>query len=262
MFKPERGRRYDMPVVFGDSEIPGQTKMREIRNIAHSFRSDAAALAEFVPYHFDLTESAKVTVSSAMNLGVDWLGGRDYHVARVMVEVETDHAGQRLRAPYHLVLWETDAHPIIAGREFQGYAKIPGEIPAHEHSGTTAAFECSEYGTRLFRVDVGDISPVSDDVLASAGLVEESVMFGWKYIPGPGGIVDVDYATRLVTRNEVLSMSTGVSTLTLDSPTWEQCPFSARIIEALAALPVLEVHPAVVMTSSGLLDREAVERIG
>jgi hypothetical protein len=258
MFTPQPGRRYDMPAVFGSPEMAGQIKFREIRDIAHSFRSDPAALEALVPYHFSVADSAKVTVSSSMNLGVDWLGGRDYNVARVMVEVETDYAGERVRAPYHLVLWETDPHPVIAGREFQGYAKIPGEIPDHELGDETAAFECFEYGNRLLRVDVSDVTPVIDEV----GKAGEWISFGWKYIPGPGGAIDADYPTRLVGYSEVLAMSTGVSTLSFDSPTWELCPFSARIVETLAALPVLEVAPAVVKTTTGVLYRDAVERIG
>jgi hypothetical protein len=58
-------------------------------------------------------------------------------------------------------------------------------------------------------------------------------------------------------------MATGVSTVAFDLPTWEQCPFSSRIVRALAELPVVQTLPATVMVSTGSqLDRAASSRLG
>lgn len=262
MFKPEPGKRYDMPAVFGVSELRGQVTFGESHMIAHSFRTDKAALEPLIPYHFSPAESAKVIIFSRMLIDVDWLGGRNYHLVRVAAEVNAKDGDRVITAPYGLVVWETDSHPVIAGREYLGHSKIVGEIPEHERSDDTAAFECYEYGTRLLRCEVSHIAPVGDDAIAQANSVGDKVTLGWKYIPGPNGTVDADYPVKSITRGQVSEMWTGVSTITFDRPTWQQCPFSARIIQTLSALPVVEVLPATLTVSKGeVLDRDATSRL-
>jgi hypothetical protein len=260
--KPEPGVRYDMPVVFGPSEMPPQTTYGGKRAITHSFLTDPKAVEPLVPYHFTLASPAKISVIGRVHEGVDWLGGRSYNSVRVSLDVEARHNGEVLRGPYGLVIWEGDPRPAIVGREYLGTSKIIGEVPDHESGDGTAAFECFEYGTRLLRVDVSDITPVSDDVLARRNSGGDTVTLCWKYIPGPGGTVDADYPIKMVSRGNVATMATGVSTLTFGDPTWQQCPVSHRIIKTLAELPVLEVLPASLTTSAGsVLDREASARL-
>jgi hypothetical protein len=262
MFKPEAGVRYDMPVVFGPSELRPQANFGETRTITHSFLTDPAVLAPMIPYHFKLAEPAKVIIGGHMQLDVDWLAGRPYHIVRAATEVERMVDGEKVRAMYSLVIWESDSRPVIAGREFLGLAKITGEIPAHERSEDQAAFELYEYGTRCLRVDVSDIIPVDqatvDEINRTSG---DTITFGWKYIPGPGNTVDVDYPVKMISRGTLLSMAKGKSSVTFDSPTWEQCPHAKRYIDTLRTLPVLEVLPATLMVKKSQLDRGASSRI-
>jgi hypothetical protein len=260
MFKPEPGQWYEMPTMFGTSVLPPLTRYKETRSIAHRFRTEPSAIEPYVPYHFTLTEPATVTIVSNMLIGVDWLAARNYTTVRVAVDVEGRDGGDVVRGPYGLVVWESDPRPVIAGREHLGISKIVGEVPDHVRTDDTAVFECYEYGNRLLRGEVTDIVPVEIDPedQAKRGM---SIVFGWKYSPGPGGIVDSDYPTKMVTRGTILSQATGVSSVTFDHPTWEQCPISARIIEHLAALPVVEVLPATVTVSVGTLDRAASARL-
>jgi hypothetical protein len=262
MFKPEPGRRYEMPAVFGPSELLGQVTYRETRLIGHKFRTDPAVLEPLIPYHFGLAEPATVTIESRMMIGVDWLAGRDYHSVRVSVDCEARDGDAVLRGPYGLVVWESDPRPILVGREYLGISKIMGEIPAHERGTDTAAFECYEYGTRLLRVDVSDITPI-DDSPAPPG--SESVTLGWMYMQGPGSVPDADYPTKMVSRvgSTPIKRWTGTSSLTFDHPTWEQCPISSRIIGVLATIPQLEVLPATLtLRVGGALDRAASARLG
>jgi hypothetical protein len=262
MFKPEAGRRYDMPVVFGPSELLPQTRVGEARAISHTFLTDAAALEPLIPYHFKLAEPAKVTIGGHMNLDVDWLAGRAYHIVRATAEVERVVDGETVRAGYSFIIWESDSQPVIAGREFLGLAKLTAEIPAHERTDDRAAFELYEYGTRCLRVDVSDITPVDQTVVDEINKNRQDLVhFGWKYIPGPGNTVDVDYPVKSISRATLISMAHGTSTLTFDSPTWEECPHAKRIIDTLRALPVLEVLPATLTVSQNSLDRGAATRI-
>jgi hypothetical protein len=262
VFKPEAGVRYDMPVVFGPSELRPQANFGETRAIFHSFLTDPAALEPMVPYHFKLAEPAKVVIGGHMLIDVDWMAGRDYHIVRAAIEVERVIDGENVRALYSLVVWENDSRPVIAGREYLGLAKITGEIPPHEYADDRASFELYEYGTRCLRVDVSDIVQVEqaevDHINATRG---DTITFGWKYIPGPGNTVDADYPVKMVSRGQLHSMAYGKSAVTWDHPTWEQCPFAHRIIETLSALPVLEVLPTRLTVSKGTLDRGASSRI-
>ncbi len=262
MFKPEQGRRYDMPVVFGPSPLGGRATYASRRAISYSFRTDPAALEPLIPYHFRLAEPATVIVHSSMLIGVDWLAGRNYHTARVSVQVEAKDGGEILRGPFHLVDWESEPRAVIAGREYLGLAKIVGEIPEHEQNGDTAAFECYEYGTRLLRVQVSNLRQISEGELDRRNGGGDFITLGWKYIPGPGGTVDADYPVKMVSRGRADTMWTGDGSVVFDQPTWEQCPTSARIMPALAGLPVLESLPATVVTAvGGILDRAASARL-
>ena len=260
MFKPEAGQWYEMPAMFGKSVLPPQTTYDEVRSIAHRFITDASALEPFVPYHFRLAEPATVTVIGNTLIGVDYLAGRNCQTVRVSIDAEYHQGGDVLRAPYGLVVWESDPAPVIAGREHLGISKLVAQVPEHERGEGSAAFECYEYGTRLLRVDVSGLTSV--DLGPEPAREAEWVTLGWKYSPGPGGTVDADYPTTMVARTTVRRRWTGTSAIKWDRPAWEQAPISARIIDALAALPVVEVLPATVTHTVGTLDRAASARLG
>jgi hypothetical protein len=262
MFKPEPGRRYDMPVVFGPSEIGGRTSFAETRTLTHTFLTDPGALEPLVPYHFTLSEPARVVIASSMILGVDWLAGRNYHNVRVSVHVTARHGDALVTGPFHLVDWESDPRPVIAGREYLGIPKIVGEIPEHERGADRAAFECYEYGTRLLRVEITGLAPASEEALARQNSGGDTITLGWKYIPGPGGTVDADYPTMMVSRGKTDLMWLGNGCVVFDQPTWEQCPLSSRIMKKLGELPVIDVRPATLtVRKGGILDRDGSARL-
>jgi hypothetical protein len=262
MFKPEPGLSYDMPAVFGPSLLGGQTTYASRQAISYTFRTDPAALEALIPYHFSVAAPATVTVHSSMLIGVDWLAGRNYHTARVSALVEARDGGPTLRGPYHLVDWESEPRAVIAGCEYLGIAKIVGEIPEHERSEDAAAFECYEYGTRLLRVEVADLRAVSIEELDRLNSGKEFVTLGWKYIPGPGGTVDADYPVKMVSRGKTDAMWTGSGSVVFEQPSWEECPTSSRIMQALTALPVLESLTATLsVAAGGILDRAASARL-
>lgn len=261
MRRPSEGERYDMPVVFGRSNLPNVSTIDRIKTLALSFTTEAGALARFIPYHFALpdTDTPVVTISSSMNIGVDHMGGRQYNVVRVMTDVVARGSdGKRFTAPYHLVIWENATAPIIAGREFQGYAKVAAEIPDHETGETGGRFRLLDYGTELLSGEIHAAEPVP---LGAGAEEKPAVAVGWKYIPGPGNIADLDYPTRLVAYRKVLSMRRGNGELRLGTPDWQASPISSRIIEALHSLPVVEMKPAVMTEATSRLARDEVERI-
>lgn len=250
-----------MPVVFGPSRMEAVTVSEHVRTTALSFLTTEESIKPLIPYHFDTVPDPVVTIVSLMNSGVDHMAGRSYNAVGVMVDVIAHGENGPFRAPYHLVIWENDCNPIIAGREFQGYAKIFGEIPDHRYEGDRASFELREYGNRLLEVEVSGLQDVPDEELQRIRSVNRSVMVGWKYITGPGNACDADYPTMLVAYPEVQSARRGVGRLSLDEPTWEQCPTSSRIINVLRKLPIVEMRPAMVTTGKVKLARDEVIRL-
>jgi hypothetical protein len=66
----------------------------------------------------------------------------------------------------------------------------------------------------------------------------------------------------MVSRGRVDAMWTGDGSVAFDQPTWEQCPVSARIMQTLVGLPVLEsLSATVVVATGGILDRAASARL-
>lgn len=263
MRRPDKGLRYDMPVVFGKSNLPNISTVDRIKTLALSFATDPDALRRYIPYHFRLpdTEAPIVTVSSSMNIGVDHMGGRQYNVVRAMTDVVARNVdGSSFTAPYHLVIWENAVAPIIAGREFQGYAKVGAEIPDHEMTEDGGVFRLRDNGVELLTGEITDARPATGVDLGKLSATPAYAV-GWKYIPGPGNVADADYPTKLVAYREVFSMRYGVGALGFGNPSWQDSPISARIIDALKALPVVEMKRGVISEARSRLARDEVERI-
>jgi hypothetical protein len=263
MFDLEPGERYDMPVVFGPSLLPAVTEMSSVCTVNVGFLTDPRALEPLVPYHFTLGEPARVTIAHTTNRGVDYLGGRGYNIVRVTIPALYRRADRTIAAVYNPVIWESDTNPIIAGREWGGYAKIHGRIPDLEQTPDGCSFECWEYDARLLRAELTGLTPLVGEQLAAVQRASaEVIALGWKYIPGCSGGADVDYPTRLVGNYDYTEAFVGTGSVRFERPDPQAAPFSSRILAVLASLPVLSVEPATVLRGSMKLPRVAVERLG
>ena len=265
MFKPESGRRYDMPVVFGPSRIGGQASYGEIRSIAHSFLTEASALEPLIPYHFKLARPARVTVVGRMHRDVTG----STRPALSKCPGLCRRRGPRRRSCDQRSL-RTRCMGVGRTRRDR-WPRVPGHLQdrrrdsgARERS-DRAAFECYEYGTRLLRVEVSEITPAGDDAVAGSQsgrrgdhpwleVHPRTRRNGRRRLPSQG----------CVSRPNATAAWTGVKPIAFDQPTWGPCPISSRIIETLAALPVVEVLPATMTLSKGAapLDRAASARLG
>ncbi len=261
MFEIDPTKRYDMPVVFGPSDLPDVTNIGDTRTIAIPFKTEKAALTQYIPGFFTLPDEPVVTVSSSNFSDVDWLGaGRGYNVTRVTTPVSYD-GSEKLTGPYSLVIWESDSKPVIAGREFQGYAKIVGRTPLHERTDDLAAFECFEYDDRLVRGEVSEPKAVPESKVSALNTGAPNIALGWKYIPSPEGGADADYPTKLVSYSTINAVWRGVGSITFDEPTWQQAPLSSRIIAALRDLPNLGYGSASIVHGANTLHRDDVRRL-
>ena len=258
--------RYCNPASFRTMLPPDVTRFDGIETLAVRFRTDGGILQDLLPDFFELPTDPVVTVAHAHNIGVDWLAGRTYHVARVETQVICRRGRQAITGPFSLVIWESDAKPVIIGRELQGYQKIVGNVPAHRLAETGGSFECFEYDARLFRGALRDLQPVSDTALAAMQAAigtPGNISLGWKYIPSPSGGADLDYVTLLPMRATLPQVCEGVGEVSFDRPGWAAAPGCAHIMAALNALPVLEYLPARMTRMVDVtLPRNEVRQIG
>ncbi len=262
MFEMRPGVRYEMPAVFGPSIMPDTTHVPDIAAHVVSFETTRDAAAKLLPRFFSVPDRAIASLARITYRGVDYLGGREYRELVFSVSAVYEGPEGRIVAPYLPVLWVDEVAAITAGRELMGYAKIGGELPEVEKLPDSRSFECLEYGTRLFRGTVRNLRPIEGDALSKLRRsTAEAVSLGWKYISGPDGEPDADYPTKLMMRWEYERAWTGDGSLLLDQPTRLQAPFSARIMQSIAAMPIKEYRRAFVGEGSAVIDRTATVRL-
>jgi len=255
-------KRYDMPVVFGPSTAPDITTMARVQSVSVPFVTDRAAMAELLPPFLEVAEVPVVTVVHTMNRGVDYMGGRGYNIVRVAFAAAFHGEVDTLVAPYAPVMWESDAAPIILGRERGGYAKIFGRIPDLQEREQGCSFECYEYNARLLKAEVADWTPmVGEQLAALRQRASEAVTLGWKYIPGIDAEPDANYPTRQVMHYDYDRAWTGNATVSFDTPDADEAPYSAHIVAALRRLPILRYEPATMVQGSMKLPRNDVRRL-
>jgi hypothetical protein len=264
-FARDPSAKYEMPIVFGPTEIPDLSRWGEVDMVSTSFVTTFDAARSLVPAALDVPERPVVTVSRMSYRDVDYLAGRGYNEVTVGITVSHSHEGVQQRGSFMPVVWVDDFRPIIIGREFIGYAKLGADFSdvtdVDGASHASRGYEISEYGTRLVRGDLSGLMALEgDDLQAVQQAASIVTVFGWKHIAGPQNTVDADYLTRTPLQFEWSSVLRGEGAVTFDAPDWKAAPHSSRVLQALRELPVVRQRPALVATGTGSLDRTAVVR--
>jgi hypothetical protein len=261
-FSRDPRQKYEMPVVFGPTEIPDVSVWNHVTMVSVSFVTTFGAARPLVPPGLDLPERPVVTVSRMSYEGVDYLAGRGYNEVTVGVTAAHELDGARQRGSFLPVVWVDEFRPLIIGREYMGYAKLGAQFGPVISDQGSRSYELHEYGTRLLRGEVSSVVALEGDELRAARRAAAAVtVFGWKHIAGPQGTVDADYLTSTPLRFEWTSVLQGRGEVSFEAPDWPAAPHSARIVRALGALPVVEMRRALVAVGSGSLDRTAVTRL-
>jgi len=247
--KMDPDKHHLMPACFGPPVLPEVTRFDAMVTLAVRFVTDRARLQALLPDFFEVPEDPIVVVGHTHNVGVDWLGGRTYQLVRVDTRVTFRGREETVTGPFGMVIWESEAKPVIVGRELWGNQKIAANVPPHVLEETSGSFECFEYESRLLHAELSNLRPVSDATLAKMqGMWEDpdNVPLGWKYIPNLEGGADADYVTQTPLTGTFKSAMRGDGEIVFDRPSWKDAPGSAQIAAALASLPILEYRPAFV----------------
>jgi len=257
--------RYYNPVGFRTPLPPALSRFDEVQTLAVRYVTDRARLQALLPDFFEAAEEPIITVCHAHNIGVDWLGGRTYALARVDTMVTFRGKEDTVHGLFSMAVWESDGKPVILGRELQGYQKMVGNVRPHVRTETGATFDCHEYEKRLFRGELRDLTPLSAETVAKMNANWDkggNIALGWKYIPNPEGGADVDYVTRLPMHGTVAEVLKGTGEVEFDSPTWQEAPGSAHIIDALRDLPILEYRSSTFIRMTDVtLPRDQVRKL-
>lgn len=210
-----------------------------------SYVTDEARLRQYVPEEFTITRPVLLITYEKCN-GVQWMGGSEYSLITVSVQVRYTAGSEPIDGVYHLVLWENKAEPILGGREEAGMPKIFADIPEYRRMGNSLSVNASHEGRTFFEMELSIGRAYSADELASLNTNNgRAVQFGWRYIPkiGPYPGPALSEATYYPVDNTYTSASVCTGSVTWTVPSLLQHPTQHDIITALAALPAYEYLP-------------------
>lgn len=228
--------------------------------VSISFETSESAAGHLLPRFFRAASPPVVTITRIDYQGVDYLGGRGYR--EIVVAVSALHGEDERPSGFSPVMWVTEPGALISGREFMGFAKLPAAMDPIERTDVGRRFQALEYDAVLIEGDVTGLRSLSNDALArvnqSAGEVRT---FGWKLIPGDGAKPDADHPTMNVMRWHYDRAWSGDGEVTFHRPVFRDAPLSARVVDALADVPVIARRRAFVAEGRAEIDRSATRRL-
>lgn len=256
------GVRYDMPASFGPTILPAATAVPNATMISTAFDSTPEAVAAILAPHLMVGDVPTVYVNRISYDSLDYLYGRGYEEVIVAMNARYRDDSEEIAAPYVCAVWVNQVAPLIPGRELMGHPKVYADIPEVVEDGTGLRFEASEYETCFLRGEVRALKELPAATVARIRGSQTPYSFGWKYVPGPDGTVDVDYGTLARTdwNYERCWVGEGESWFLVAPP--EQLPVSSRVVSTIASMPVVKRRPAFVGKGQAIIDRAATRRLG
>ncbi len=125
--KIDPGKVYNMPLVAGaifEIANPPRFVYEHVENLVLQYQTDPDAIQKLLPECYQVGKEPTVTLGFSHNDGVDFLAGRGYRIATVMVSARFDGEKDHEDGNYIMVMFEDDTLPIIGGREQLGVPKI------------------------------------------------------------------------------------------------------------------------------------------
>ena len=257
MFTFDPNSSYMMPAHFGPRPMHPKASgwYRDVTAMSISYLTDRDRLAAYLPEPFELGQEARVTVVYACNRQVDWLAGHGYNMIAVSAAATFDGENDQLSGQYSLVMWENLADPILTGRELQGIPKIYADIPDHRVVAGEWHASASHFGHPIVEMAATGLrTPTEQEIEAGQAAQAGSTPMAWRYLPGVSGFGQTtSEPTAFPSENDITSVQVGEGVVAWHELTWEQNPTQFHIVNALAALPILEYGPAVITKGSSNL---------
>lgn len=249
----QTNKRYRMPVAFGPMPGPRQNAsggrivnpIANIQTVATRFLTDVDKLTELLPPGLVLDGEPVVTVEIKYLSELSWLAGRGYSSLGIKIPAICKGKAETVMGPFLAVLWENSADPIITGREELGYSKLYCEIDSPAVMGDRQRFSASWGKCRFFEMELVDIRPAPQRVEAQ---VDGTIHY--RYVPKIGEPGEADFAGPVLSpaggRRELIDHFQATGSVSFIKSRWEDLPTLFHIVNALAALPVLESRGATI----------------
>ncbi|HLG83940.1 MAG TPA: acetoacetate decarboxylase family protein [Bradyrhizobium sp.] len=260
-YRFEPGRIYRMPTHFGPAPgprqlpagiVPDRTRSPHRLSVAASFLTDGAVLQRHLPEGFSLAGDPVVTVEFHYMTEIDWLAGRGYTMIHVSWPARFEGARDRATGRFLAVVWESLADPIITGRDEIGHPKLYADVEAPQESEGVHICTAGWMGFRFLELSVTDLraAPIAQTTASSDG----TLML--KYVPRTGAWGEHDVCQVTLTpaedpNNVVQSRQLGQGAVKFHRAAWGDLPTMYHIVNALAALPVIEARGGRVQHSRG-----------
>jgi len=267
-FRP--GMRYRMPTHFGPFPGPRQipagkpndpTRSPRCRLATATALTEREALEKLLPPGFTLDGEPTLSIAFEEITEIDWLAGRGYNTFGVRCPVL--YAGKREQVHGNLlfVLWENLADPIISGREELGFNKIYCELPEPTVLAGDYRYRAGWLGHQFFEMSLSGLTEQPAPSTAPRPSLH------YKYFPKTGapGEADAAYVTMTPTASPNTTIEKRIAgnvKFSFRESTWEQLPTLYHIVNAFAALPLLEFRGGAVTWTRGgkdLSDQRIVE---
>ena len=261
------GQVYNMPLVAGPLfEITNRPRYvyAHVENLILQYQTDPDAVQELLPECYQVGKEPTVTLAFSHNDGVDFLAGRGYRIATVMVSAlfdgETDHE----EGNYVVAMFEDDTLPIIGGREHLGVPKIYADISPIKTLPGDGGLRCevSLWGHLLFGVELPMLKKQNAITRGIANRIKTPPYLCYKYIPALDGPPDASYPTlwRMETQLDQLWMGKS-GQVYFGDPAEEDVSYYSTLVQVVAGLPVKQVTQAIRAQGSGVLRYDLYRRL-
>jgi hypothetical protein len=252
-----------MPLLMGAAASGGTAKYARVDVVSAQWRVHRDLLAGllpscFVPVVDGPDQMGHLTVAFADNQGVEFMAGRGYRVASVLVkaafEKPTGPSGD-----FVVAMFEDDCLPIVFGRELLGLPKLFADISIEDRPDASMVCEASLWGHTLFSFETGPLEPrerLPDQAPAPSALL------GMRSFPDPvsGGAVGEPVLTPVeATLGELAIGSEATVTWGLAGPGEVACV--AGLLDALRMLAVDAPSSVGRAIMSRVLRTDRIERL-
>src|SRR4051794_34085385 len=260
-YRFEAGRIYRMPTHFGPAPGPRQLpddvvvdRKRSPRrlSVAASFLTDPMVLERHLPEGFTLAGEPVITVEFHHMTDIDWLAGRGYTMIWIGWPATFTGTRDQATGKFLAVVWENLADPIITGRDEIGHPKLYAEIAEPRQWKGVQIGTAGWMGFRFLDIEVSELHDVPPEKPMPAG--DGTLML--KYIPRTGAWGDADVRQVTLTPaadpdNSIERRQSGVGALRFQKASWCDLPTMNHVVNALAALPMIEARGGSITVSRG-----------
>jgi acetoacetate decarboxylase len=257
---------YRMPLIMGPQWVGDTPNFHysQTEIVALQYLTDPNAISVMLPACYRLGKEPQVTVLFGYNNGLDFMAGGGYILAAVQVSACFDGEKDHVEGDYVLVMFENQAWPMICGREDLGIPKLYADIsPIKIYSNGRLRCEATYWGHLLFSLELSPQKKQNRLVKYAANkIINSRPWLGYKYIPSLAGPPDAEYPTISYNDTNIDNLwFSKTGKIEFGNATSNEIGQVEQLINALKALPILEVKQALHFVGSATLRYDLSRRL-